>query len=66
MLMLGLVFGGWLLAAGRHRAVATLVGWLVDARKEYVKAVEADTTGHLESLPAPRTPHCCSSRWPCC
>jgi plastocyanin len=56
MLMLGLVFGGWLLAAGVLALIATLVGWLVDARKEYVKAEEADTTGHLESLPPPRTP----------
>ena len=56
MLMLGLVFGGWLLAAGVIALIATLVGWLTDARKEYVKAEEADTTGHLESLPAPRTP----------
>jgi plastocyanin len=56
MLMLGLVFGGWLLAAGLIALIATLVGWLVDARKEYVQAEEADTTGHLESLPAPRTP----------
>ncbi len=56
MLMLGLVFGGWLLAVGVIALVATLVGWLIDARKEYVKAEEADTTGHLESMPAPRTP----------
>jgi len=56
MLMLGLVFGGWLLAAGVVALIATLVGWLVDARKEYVKTVEADTTGHLENPPAPRTP----------
>ena len=56
MLMLGLVFGGWLLAAGVIALIATLVGWLIDARKEYVKTVEADTTGHLESLPRPRTP----------
>nr|MBA2299931.1 hypothetical protein [Chloroflexota bacterium] len=56
MLMLGLVFGGWLLAAGVVALIATLVGWLVDTRKEYVKTVEADTTGHLENPPAPRTP----------
>jgi len=56
MLMLGFVFGGWLLAAGVIALIATLVGWLVDARKEYVQAVEADATGHLESLPPPRTP----------
>ena len=56
MLMLGLVFGGWLLAAGVIALIATLVGWLIDARKEYVKTDEADTTGHLENMPAPRTP----------
>lgn len=56
MLMLGLVFEGWLLAIGVIVLVITLVGWLVDARKEYVQAVEADTTGHLENIPAPRTP----------
>jgi plastocyanin len=56
MLMLGLVFGEWLLAVGVIALVATLVGWLVDARQEYVKTVEADSTGHLENVPAPRTP----------
>ena len=56
LLMLGLVFGGWLLLAGVIALVATLVGWLADALKEYRKTVEADRTGHLESLPPPRTP----------
>lgn len=56
MLMLGMVFGGWLLAVGVIALIATLLGWLVDARREYVKTVEADTTGHLENLPPPRTP----------
>jgi plastocyanin len=56
MLMLGLVFGEWLLAAGFIALIATLVGWLVDARKEYDKTVEADTTGHLENIPPPRWP----------
>jgi plastocyanin len=56
LLMLGLVFGEWLLAVGVIALIVTLAGWLVDARKEYVKTVEADTTGHLENIPAPRTP----------
>ena len=56
LLMLGLVFGGWLLAVGVIALVVTLIGWLVDARKEYVKTEEADVTGHLENIPAPRTP----------
>ena len=56
LLMVGFVFGGWLLIAGVIALIATLVGWLVDARKEYVRTVEADRTGHLENGPAPRTP----------
>jgi plastocyanin len=56
LLFLGLVFGGWLLIVGVIALVAGLVGWLTDARREYVKAVDADRTGHLESLPPPRTP----------
>jgi plastocyanin len=56
LLFLGLVFGGWLLLVGVIALVAGLLGWLTDARREFVKAVDADRTGHLESLPAPRTP----------
>ncbi len=56
LLMLGLVFGSWLLLVGVIALVATLLGWLGDARKEYAKTVEADRTGHLENIPAARTP----------
>ena len=56
LLLLGLVFGGWLLAVGALALVVGLVGWLADARKEYVTTVEADSTGHLASMPPPRTP----------
>jgi plastocyanin len=56
LLFLGLVFGEWLLAVGLIALVLGLVGWLPDARKEYVKTVEADQTGHLENIPAPRVP----------
>lgn len=56
LLFLGLVFGGLLLAVGVLALVATLIGWLFDARKEYVKTIEADRTGHLENIPAPQTP----------
>ena len=56
LLMLGLVFGGWVLAVGVIALVITLLGWLVDARKEYEKTAEADSTGHLENIPRPRTP----------
>ncbi|MCI0584358.1 MAG: cupredoxin domain-containing protein [Chloroflexi bacterium] len=55
-LMAGLVFGGWVLAAGVVILVATLVGWLVDARAEYAQVEAADRTGHLENIPAPRWP----------
>jgi plastocyanin len=55
-LMAGLVFGGWVLAAGVVILVATLVGWLVDARAEYAKVEQADRTGHLENIPAPHWP----------
>src|SRR5512140_1214843 len=56
LLFLGLVFGEWLLAVGVIALVLGLVGWLPDARKEYVKTVEADQTGHLENIPEPRVP----------
>jgi plastocyanin len=56
VLLFGLVFGGWLLAIGVILLILSLIGWLADARAEYVKAVEADRTGHLEALPAPSWP----------
>lgn len=56
MLLLGLVFGEWLLAVGVIAFVLSLLGWMSAARQEYVKAVEADSTGHLETLPDPPTP----------
>ena len=56
VLFFGLVFGGWLLAVGVLLTVVTLLGWLFDARREYVKVVEADATGHLENIPAPSWP----------
>ena len=55
-LFLGLVFGGWLLAAGVIALITTLVGWLTDAVLEYRRVVEAETTGHLENGPPPATP----------
>ena len=60
MLMLGLVFGEWLLAVGVIGLVLSLLGWMTAARREYVQTVEADATGHLEPLPDPRPPSCCS------
>jgi plastocyanin len=56
MLMLGLVFPGWLLAVGVIALILTLVGWLTDANREFGRTVEADRTGHLDSGPAPRPP----------
>jgi plastocyanin len=56
LLFAGLVFGGWVLAVGVLALVVSLLGWLNDARKEYVKVEEADRTGHLENLPDPRMP----------
>ncbi len=55
-LLAGLVFGGWLLAAGLIIFVMTLVGWLPDARAEYAKTVEADRTGHIENPHPPGWP----------
>ena len=56
LLLLGLVFGGWVLLVGVLALVITLLGWLRDARKEYVEVEKADRTGHLENLPAPSWP----------
>ncbi|MEP6639157.1 MAG: cupredoxin domain-containing protein [Chloroflexota bacterium] len=55
-LLLGLVFGGWLLAVGVIALVSTLIGWLADGVKEYRQVVRADSTGHLENIPPARTP----------
>jgi plastocyanin len=55
-LLLGLVFGGWLLAAGVIVLIATLAGWLNDAIREYRSTVRAETTGHLDNGPDPNTP----------
>ncbi len=56
VLLFGLVFGGWLLLVGFLFLVATLLGWLRDARAEYHLALEGDVTGHVPSLPAPAWP----------
>jgi hypothetical protein len=56
LLFAGLVFGGLVLAIGIVALVVTLLGWLRDARREYVHAVEADHTGHLRPLPTPGWP----------
>ncbi|HEY7522619.1 MAG TPA: cytochrome c oxidase subunit 4 [Candidatus Limnocylindrales bacterium] len=56
VLFFGLVFPGWLLLVGLLFVIVTLIGWLVDARKEFLETVEADRTGHLEPLPPPTWP----------
>jgi plastocyanin len=56
LLLAGLVFGPWLLAAGTIALSIALLGWLKDATGEYRKLEEADQTGHLENLPDPRMP----------
>ena len=39
VLMLGLVFPGWLLAVGVIALILTLVGWLTDANREFGRTV---------------------------
>jgi plastocyanin len=56
LLLLGLVFGGLLLAVGVIALISTLIGWLFDAIREYRLTVQADSTGHLENAPPPNPP----------
>jgi cupredoxin-like protein len=56
LLVFGVVFGGWFLVAGVVVLVITLLGWLRDARAEFVAVEEADETGHIDTGPAPRWP----------
>jgi plastocyanin len=56
LLLLGLVFGGLLLAVGVIALISTLIGWLFDAIQEYRLTVQADSTGHLENAPPPNPP----------
>ena len=56
MLVAGLVIGGWALLFGFLAVVVTGLGWLRDARHEYVAVEEADRTGHLDLGGAPPWP----------
>jgi plastocyanin len=56
ILFFGLVFGGWLLAAGVICFVIGLLGWMSAARAEYRLTLEADQTGHMRNAPAPGLP----------
>jgi plastocyanin len=55
-LFLGLVFPGWILLFGVVFTIIPLLGWLLDAGKEYRHTVDADATGHLVNEPAPSWP----------
>ena len=52
----GMVVGGWALLAGVAAVVLTGLGWLRDARREYVAVESADSTGHLDLGGAPAWP----------
>ena len=56
LLVAGLIVGGWALILGFIALVVTLLGWLRDARREYLYTLEADRTGHLDAGPWPRWP----------
>jgi plastocyanin len=56
ILVAGLIVGGWLILVGFAAIVITGIGWLLDARKEYVAVERADRTGHLDMGGAPRWP----------
>jgi plastocyanin len=55
-LFYGLVFGGFMMAAGILMLAIALLQWLVDARREYRGVVIADTTGHAPADPHPNYP----------
>jgi plastocyanin len=56
VLFYGLVFGGWLIAAGVVMLAISLLQWLMDARREYRGVLVADVTGHLPADPRPAYP----------
>jgi plastocyanin len=56
MLVAGMVIGGWALLLGLGAVVLTGLGWLRDARREYVAVEDADRTGHLDGGGAPAWP----------
>ena len=55
-LVTGMIIGGWGLVLGLGALVLTLLGWLWDARKEYVAVEDADRSGHLDLGGAPAWP----------
>lgn len=56
ILFIGVVVGGWVLAASLLCLVVGLIGWLRAAGVEYRLTAEADQTGHLRNPPAPGFP----------
>jgi len=56
ILVAGLIIGGWAILVGFAAVVITAVGWLIDARREYVAVERADRTGHLDTGAAPSWP----------
>lgn len=56
ILVAGLVVGGWALIFGLIAIAITGIGWLRDARHEYVAVESADRTGHLDLGGAPSWP----------
>jgi plastocyanin len=56
ILFFGIVFGGWLFAAGVICAIVGVLGWMTAARTEYRLTLEADQTGHLRNAPTPGFP----------
>ncbi len=56
LLVAGMVVGGWAMALGAIALVLTLLGWLRDARREYVAVEASDRTGHLDLGGAPSWP----------
>lgn len=56
ILVAGMVIGGWALLFGLVAIVVTGLGWLRDARREYVATEAADRTGHLDLGGSPAWP----------
>jgi plastocyanin len=56
ILVAGLVIGGWALIAGAAAIVVAGLGWLRDARREYLAVERADRSGHLDLGGAPAWP----------
>jgi plastocyanin len=56
LLVAGLVVGGWAALLGALALTLTGLGWLRDARREYVAVEKADQTGHLDAGGAPAWP----------